>query len=321
MLRRTRLLCAFVALAMAAFGAAFPVLHLGLVRGPALAVGALLLVLPAVLLVYVRLDRAPRIQWTLETMSWSLLLGNLFYFPMYALVRLRGTTHDALLAWPEEHVGLRTADIVAAFRHHPGAAHLLDRVYYSLVFVSIASVVLPPLVGKLRWALEQLCALAIALVVCLTVLALVQGIGPWVLGGFEPDGAQKLCEKAIRVLETPEPFAVDLGNPDPLVSFPSWHVILATLSATTMSRFRIARLPKASAMIARGVSFGWLALLTVSTLTTGWHYVIDSIAGLAVGASAIALARRFLAHEPDVVLVDAPKHEDPEAGEASGSSG
>jgi membrane-associated phospholipid phosphatase len=37
----------------------------------------------------------------------------------------------------------------------------------------------------------------------------------------------------------------------------------------------------------------WLAITTLGTVYLGWHYVLDDIAGVAMGALALVLARAF----------------------------
>ncbi len=75
-----------------------------------------------------------------------------------------------------------------------------------------------------------------------------------------------------------------------VVAFPSFHVVLAILSVVALWRIR-------------GVK--WFALIIgilicVSTITTGWHYGIDVIAGLAVVLLAQLVANRLVEPVPQL---------------------
>ncbi len=69
-----------------------------------------------------------------------------------------------------------------------------------------------------------------------------------------------------------------------IVSFPSFHVVLALLSAAALWPYRKLRL----ALVAL------CAAICVSTVTTGWHYVIDLVGGLAVTLAAQPAANALL---------------------------
>ena len=77
---------------------------------------------------------------------------------------------------------------------------------------------------------------------------------------------------------------IDIRRSAPLIAFPSWHVILAVISAYTLGNFRYLALPAA----------GWAILVVLSTLSTGWHYAVDVIAGVLVAGAALACANIIL---------------------------
>ena len=71
-----------------------------------------------------------------------------------------------------------------------------------------------------------------------------------------------------------------MGATTAIVSFPSFHVALALLSAVYLSTFRRLRVTN------------WIlaGLITISTVTTGWHYGIDVLGGIALAAVAAGAA-------------------------------
>jgi membrane-associated phospholipid phosphatase len=76
-----------------------------------------------------------------------------------------------------------------------------------------------------------------------------------------------------------------------VVCFPSFHAIWAVLCGYAFSGFRrYIRIPV----------YVLAALMFLSTVTTGWHYVIDVLAGLLVAVVSLLIARR-------VAMIGAPR--------------
>jgi membrane-associated phospholipid phosphatase len=69
--------------------------------------------------------------------------------------------------------------------------------------------------------------------------------------------------------------------PDVLICFPSFHVIWAILFAQALWGFRYLRIPVA--LLA--------GLIIMSTLTTGWHYFVDVLAGILLASFAVLTAK------------------------------
>jgi membrane-associated phospholipid phosphatase len=72
-----------------------------------------------------------------------------------------------------------------------------------------------------------------------------------------------------------------------IVSFPSYHVVLAILSAIALSSVRRLRAP------------AWIlaVLVCVSTVLTGWHYGIDVLGGLLVAMITAPAVRQITTSE------------------------
>ena len=70
-----------------------------------------------------------------------------------------------------------------------------------------------------------------------------------------------------------------------IICFPSFHVFWAVVSAHALQPFRILRYP--AIVVA--------TLVTISTVTTGWHYGVDVIGGLLLAAVTTVLANSLLA--------------------------
>jgi membrane-associated phospholipid phosphatase len=76
-------------------------------------------------------------------------------------------------------------------------------------------------------------------------------------------------------------------NESGIVCFPSFHALLAVVSCVALGSIRPLRIP--AAIVA--------GCVVLSTLTTGWHYLVDVIGGLLLAALSIAAARGFTAIE------------------------
>ena len=82
--------------------------------------------------------------------------------------------------------------------------------------------------------------------------------------------------RVFAALKVEEVFVMDLSYVNGLLCFPSFHTILAILAAVALW----------SIPYARWLSSLWAGLIVVSTVTTGWHYVIDVVAGLVISGTA-----------------------------------
>jgi membrane-associated phospholipid phosphatase len=86
----------------------------------------------------------------------------------------------------------------------------------------------------------------------------------------------------LTLLNSHVPVVLDMHQAG-IVSFPSYHVVLANLSALALSSVR--RL--------RAVAWLLAALVCVSTVLTGWHYGVDVLGGLLVAMMTALAVRRI----------------------------
>lgn len=122
-----------------------------------------------------------------------------------------------------------------------------------------------------------------------------------------------LLSDRIKVLSGPW----DTGAVQTVAAFASLHVAVMVTICLTVT---VMRLPLAI----RVASWTFLALTCVATIYLGWHFFIDVVAGLGVGAAAFALAARATGNplrrraEPwtfrEALEVPAPAERDPLAG-------
>jgi membrane-associated phospholipid phosphatase len=116
---------------------------------------------------------------------------------------------------------------------------------------------------------------------------MVQAIGPWSYFGLNASPSQWHYRQVLMALKESREYVIDLNYSEGLICFPSFHAILALLAAIALWQVRGFRW--ASAI--------WASMIVVSTVTTGWHYVVDILAGVAVvGISAVG-AKAYTAIE------------------------
>jgi hypothetical protein len=267
---------------MAVAWVGFNCTSLYLAPGPLL-VRVLLLAFLLALVFFYRWRREQRLVNVLVIVTWSILFGILYALPEYVAARCRFELRDAWLAGLDQALGLEVPAILHFMREHPALDHLL-RVCYDLllVFMTVA-LMLPPLCGHMGRAKEFCMACLGSTVISLPIFALVPALGPWNHYGYEATPPQAQVERLLLTLRGEEPFTVNLSDLDGIISFPSFHTILALLAAFALWPIRYIRWPAAILAV----------LIVVSTLTTGWHYVVDILAGLVVTAAACGLARGY----------------------------
>jgi len=142
----------------------------------------------------------------------------------------------------------------------------------------------PALMGKMKHAREFLLANLAAFVIGLPLFALLPAVGPWYCYHLIPNPAQAACWAQFLALRAPGPYIFQ-EQAAGIVCFPSFHVIWAILCAAALWGFRPLRLPVALLSV----------MIIASTLTTGWHYFSDVLAGIVIAALSMAIARVYAA--------------------------
>jgi hypothetical protein len=215
---------------------------------------------------------------------WAVLFSNLHMIPMFLAGRQRVAPSDHLLARVDAALGIEVPDVMYAVASVPFLKPVLDFTYGTLLFLMALAIMIPPLTGRMEQAKEYALSCLVAALVSIPVLAVFQAVGPWSVYGFTPSPAQEGYTKVFLALKSDEPFALDLSYASGLITFPSFHAILAVLAALALRRTRFLRWPAALLAL----------LIVVSTITTGWHYLADVLAGLLVALLSFGAARAYL---------------------------
>lgn len=231
---------------------------------------------------------------------WMGLVSDLHVYPMFIAGRQPAPFYDEHLAMIDRVLGLEVTDVLAWIDSFPVARELLHRIYYTLVFLMATALLSTTLLGRLKEAQEYVISMVCAVAITFPLFAIFQAQGPFVYYGFPANPAQSEFLSVLAALKAEGLFTMDLGYASGLITFPSFHTILALLAGIALWSFPVVR----------WLGLIWAGLIVLSTLTTGWHYTIDVLAGILVtvlsvlGAKAfswleVRLSRRFALAPPE----------------------
>ena len=220
-------------------------------------------------------------------LPWTLLVAALITQAAPTTVAHAFPLRDSLWRSVDEHLGIRIPDLMTFTALHPHLQALLTFSYYWLLHpLLLSAIFLPALMGKRVAAQRFVLVNAIAFVVALPCMLFLPAIGPWVSWHFEPNRLQLACELTIQTLRTGVLSTGDsFGG---IICFPSFHVFWALVGAHALQPFRWLRYP---AILVAG-------LITVSTMSTGWHYAVDVLSGILLAALSTSIANAVL-HRAD----------------------
>lgn len=225
-----------------------------------------------------------RLTNVLVMVFWGAMVTRLHTFPMFILARRDVPLCDPLLAELDATLGLQAPDIIAWAEGWPGLPEFLAVCYDALLPLLSAALIVPPLLNQLTRAKEFAVSVLASALIGMTMFAVVQAAGPWVHHGYEGNPGLERFLTTFRQLKSDEWLALDTAFLDGLICCPSFHTILAILAAAALWPNRLLRLP---------VSL-LTALILLSTITRGGHYVADVLAGVLVAFASLALARGYL---------------------------
>jgi hypothetical protein len=212
---------------------------------------------------------------------WVLAVTNVATLPIFMVARRKGELQDALLAQMDHWIGLEVPDVLRAMEHFPHFKLLLDISYQCLLVMIFVALTVLVLCDKMDAVQEFFIACVVSVIISMPVFAAFQAVGPWHYYGYPADAEQQRTMQVFLALKTDRwiPFDPSVG----LIAFPSFHTILAILCAVALWRIPYVRY------------FGILlaCLIVISTVTTGWHYLVDVLAGQGIAAVSVATARGY----------------------------
>jgi PAP2 superfamily len=215
---------------------------------------------------------------------WTVVLAAILRYPLLIGARLRMPLRDSAFAGIDGSLGFSVPAVMEWAARCGWAGTLLNRCYALLLPLLLLAILLPALAGRRKVAQEFVAANCVAFAIAIPLFVLFPAIGPWAIYHFPGRPDQQQCESILLALRSSGAFLAMPGQDAGIMCFPSFHVIWAVLSARALWGFRSLRAP-----------VGILAtLISISTMTTGWHYLVDVLGGLVVAEVSILVARTYL---------------------------
>ncbi|HVX59888.1 MAG TPA: phosphatase PAP2 family protein [Pirellulales bacterium] len=251
-------LCAWRGLSLTPGTLTPPIVYLGLIGLPA---------------IYYYFRREDRFVLCLATLAQTIAFIASFTVLMYALATFARPLCDVQLAAFDAWCGVNVASVRQWTNDHAAFRWVMDAAYGTLLFQLPVIIIVLGLLGDRRSLETFVLQDIVAALLTAAVFAALPADGPFSFYGYEPSPDQAHYLEHFRALRSGDLRTVTLQEAAGLVTFPSFHAAEALLMALAF-RHR------------RGLfaAFGALNLLVaLSTMTTGWHYFADVVAGLAVG--------------------------------------
>ena len=206
-------------------------------------------------------------------LPWTLAIALLIVQAAPTAATFAFPLRDDLWRSLDVHLGISIPAIMSFSVEHQSLNRILTNCYdWSLHPLVVAAIFLPAVLGKRVAAQRFVLANALSFVVGLPFMLFLPAIGPWVGWHFAPSGPQQQCQATIEELRQGSLLLKNAFGG--IVCLPSFHVFWAVVSAHALYPFRFLRYP--AILLA--------TLITISTMTTGWHYGVDVLAGLLMAA-------------------------------------
>jgi membrane-associated phospholipid phosphatase len=234
--------------------------------------------------------RTPQFVMTVLAVIHLLVYTSCFTVLMYATAALGAPLADEALVAADAALGVSVPAIVAWAKGHPALTQWLHLAYHSTLPQTLAVVLLLGFSADRRPLESFVLRYMLCLSITAAVFAFFPAEGPFSAYGYEPSPAQASYLEHLRTLRSGERTVISLRDAEGLVTFPSFHTAWAILLAAEVWHRRRLRIPLAALN----------AAVVAATLTTGWHYASDVLAGAALAAGVILLTRRLELRLPAV---------------------
>ena len=246
---------------------------------------AVLLLVPALLIAPASFHQ--RRDWerrdAILMLPWTLVLAALVAQAAPTAVAHGAPLRDSLWRDIDSYLEINVPAIMAFTLRHPLLDSILTFNYYWMLYpMLLAAILLPSCLGKRVAAQQFVLVNALAFVLALPCMVMLPAIGPWVAWHFSPNVVQVATQKTIESLHERVMTGADTFGG--IICFPSFHVFWAVVSAHALQPFRILRYPAIIVAV----------LITISTVTTGWHYGVDVLGGLLLALICTLLVNAFM---------------------------
>jgi hypothetical protein len=199
---------------------------------------------------------------------------------MYSIAATGRPFADAQLMAFDHACGVHLPDIVQWATAHPTITRLLRVTYDTLLFQTAGLVIVLGFLGDRRALQTYILRFMVAALVTAGFFWWAPAEGPFVAYGYAPSDDQVRYLDHLHGLRSGTLTTVTWVQAEGLITFPSFHTTWAILLALAVRHRRWLFVFLATVNTA----------VVVSTLTTGWHYASDVIAGIVTCAFAVAVS-------------------------------
>jgi hypothetical protein len=238
------------------------------------------LALPQAYTIWRRLDRLSSLFCCVQ---WILIVQAALMPFLIAAGRSPVPLQDSLLAHVDSLMHFSTPAIVRFVRGNPMLVSASHYAYVSANPMIAIALLSPALAGRKRDSEYFVLCGTICTLVTAALFTFFPAIGPWVNAGFPPAPDQAQIEGSIRLLKISPEFRLGTGI-SAVITFPSFHVIIALVCGITLWGFKRLRVITAAITVA----------ICISVITTGWHYLTDVFGGIGVVLVSDYITRRWL---------------------------
>jgi membrane-associated phospholipid phosphatase len=186
---------------------------------------------------------------------------------------------DPWLAQADKLLGVTSADVIRWVIAVPFAPKLLYAMYFPSVILLFATALLLAVLGRAERLAELCSAYACCLAVATICSVLLPASGAFeylglepLFGGQLPPGSGVYHLEVLHELRSTTHLLINPFGLHGLVTFPSFHTGMALMTAAAWRDDRFLKWPM----------FVWNALVIVSTVPVGGHYIVDLVAGGAI---------------------------------------
>jgi membrane-associated phospholipid phosphatase len=242
--------------------------------------GGLLVGLSVVALYYQR-RRQARFSTTIQVLIHLVAFCPSFVVLMYAIAATGHPLVDPELTRFDAALGYHVSAVVGWVRAHPTANISFTAAYVTLMPQTLLAIIVLGLFGDgiaLRKFILRFMACAL---ITAGLFLWFPAAGPFTIQGYQPTSAQTHYLTHFRAMRDGATLTLRWKEVEGLITFPSFHATWAVLLALAYWKRRLL-FPLFAALN---------AIVVVSTLTTGWHYLIDVLSGIAVSLLAFVLLR------------------------------
>lgn len=231
-----------------------------------------LLVGLSVVALYYQHRRHARFSTTIQVLLHLVAFCPSFVVLMYAIAASGHPLADPELTRFDAALGFHESAVVGWARAHPTANGFFTAAYVTLMPQTLLAIVVFGLFDDGLALRKFILRFMVCALITAGLFLWFPAAGPFTIQGYQPTDVQTHYLTHFRAMRDGATLTLRWNEVEGLITFPSFHATWAVLLALAYWKRRLL-FPLFAALN---------AVVVVSTLTTGWHYLIDVLGGVVV---------------------------------------